>query len=184
MVSLRCKLMVKSELEKLGLRYGAVDLGEVEVTDEISSENLEALRHGLLISGLELMDNKLAVLIATIKEIIIESIHYSDDLPDINFSDYLSHELKADYNHLASLFSEATGTTIEHYLIVHKIEKVKELLIYQGLSLTEISYRLKYSSVAHLSTQFKKITGLTPTFYKKIKLKRLKKKEKLGKVKQ
>jgi len=176
--------MVKSELEKLGLRYGAVDLGEVEVLDEIDPEQMDALRLGLRISGLELMDNKLAVLIATIKEIIIESIHYADDLPDINFSDYLSQELKADYTHLASLFSEATGTTIEHYLIVHKIEKVKELLIYQGLSLTEISYRLKYSSVAHLSTQFKKITGLTPTFYKKIKLKRLKKKEKLGKVKQ
>lgn len=175
--------MVKSELEKLGLRYGAVDLGEVEVKEDISPEQMEALRIGLQISGLELMDNKLAVLIATIKEIIIESIHYADDLPDINFSDYLSRELKADYTYLASIFSEATGTTIEHYLIVHKIEKVKELLIYQGLSLTEISYRLKYSSVAHLSTQFKKITGLTPTFYKKIKLKRLKKKGKLGKMK-
>ncbi len=175
--------MVKSELEKLGLRYGTVDLGEVEVKEDISPEQMEALRIGLQISGLELMDNKLAVLIATIKEIIIESIHYADDLPDINFSDYLSRELKADYTYLASIFSEATGTTIEHYLIVHKIEKVKELLIYQGLSLTEISYRLKYSSVAHLSTQFKKITGLTPTFYKKIKLKRLKKKGKLGKMK-
>lgn len=178
MVSYRCKLMVKNELTKLNLQYGTVELGEVEILDQITPDQRRLLKDSLKISGLELMDDKLAVLIATIKSIIIDNIHNSEDYPDLNFSSFLSQKLQLDYAHLATVFSEATGTTIERYLINHKIEKVKELLIYKGLSLTEISYRLKYSSVAHLSAQFKNETGLTPSFYKKIKLKRIKKNKK------
>jgi AraC-like DNA-binding protein len=167
--------MVKAELNKLGLHYRSIDLGEVDVVEEIYPEQMETLRIGLKLSGLELMDDKLAVLIASIKKLILENIYYADEIPAVNISEYLSKALHTDYAHLSALFTEATGTTIERYTIIHKIEKVKELLIYDGLTLTDISYRLNYSSVAHLSAQFKKITGLTPTFYKKIKNKRIRK---------
>ena len=172
MVSNRCKMMVKSELEKLGLHYGAVELGEAEVKEQITDEQREQLKIALLKSGLELMDDKKAVLIEKIKNVIIEMVHYADELPRIKNSEYISQKLQHDYTYLANLFSETTGITIEHYIIAHKIERVKELLLYDELNLTEISYRLNYSSVAHLSNQFKKITGLSPSFYKKLKKKR------------
>lgn len=172
MVSIRCKLIVKAALERVGLLHGAVDLGEVEVLQEISSEQRERLRAILLSAGLELMDDKKAILIERIKAVIIEMVHYSDEWPTIKFSNYLSEKLHYDYTYLANLFSEVTGVTVEHYIIAHKIERAKELLIYDELSLTEISYKLNYSSVAHLSNQFKKVTGLTPTFFKNLKHKK------------
>ena len=172
MVSLRCKMLVKSELEKLGLHHILVELGEVEIIENISSEQHNVLKIELLKSGLELMDDKRAILIEKIKNVIIELVHYEEDLPKTNFSDFLAEKLHHDYTYMANLFSEVTGITIEHYIISHKIERVKELLIYGELNLTEISYKLKYSSVAHLSNQFKKVTGLTPTFFKHLKEKK------------
>lgn len=172
MVSIRCKMVVKAELEKLGLNHLVVDFGEVEITDSISADKREQLKNALLKSGLELMDDKKAILIEKIKSVIIEMVHYDDDKPKTNFSDYLTEKLSYDYTYLANLFSEVTGVTIEYFIIAHKIERVKELLIYDELNLTEISYKLNYSSVAHLSTQFKKVTGLTPSFYKQLKKKR------------
>lgn len=174
MVSLRCKMMVKEELKKLGLKYVFVDLGMVEVLEDITNEQRENLKVNLLKSGLELLDDKRAILIEKIKSVIIEMIHYSDELPNVNYSDYISEKLEYDYTYLANTFSEVKGITIQQYIIIHKIERVKELLLYDELNLTEISYKLHYSSVAHLSNQFKKITGLTPTFYKQLKNKRKK----------
>lgn len=172
MVSIRCKMVVKAELEKLGLDHGVVDLGEVEVKGHLSDEQRERLRKALLVSGLELMDDKKAILIEKIKSVIVEMVHYMDEAPRTKNSDYISEKLHHDYTYLANLFSEATGITVEQYIIAHKIERVKELLLYDELTLTEISYRLNYSSVAHLSAQFKKVTGLTPTFFKNLKKKR------------
>lgn len=172
MVSIRCKLIVKAALDALGLQYGIVDLGEVDVKDIVNDDVRNQLKIALAKSGLELMDDKKAVLIERIKNVIVEMVHYSDDFPTIKNSDYISEKLHHDYTYLANLFSEATGITIEHYIIAHKIERVKELLLYDELNLTEISYKLNYSSVAHLSNQFKKVTGLTPSYFKKIKDKR------------
>lgn len=172
MVSTRCKMLVKAELTKLGLHYVTLDLGEVDIKEHITPEQHAALKIALLGSGLELLDDKKAVLIEKIKGVIIEIVYYAEERPKINFSDHLSEKLGYDYTYLSNLFSETTGITIEHYLIAHKIERVKELLLYNELNLTEISYMLNYSSVAHLSNQFKKVTGLTPSFFKKLKLKR------------
>lgn len=172
MVSIRCKMIVKSELEKLGIQHGTVDLGEVDILAPITQEQRDTLQANFLQSGLELMDDKKAILIEKIKTVILEMIHYADELPHTKISVYLSEKLGYDYTYLANLFSEVTGITIEQFIIAHKIEKVKELLLYDELNLTQISYKLKYSSVAHLSTQFKNVTGLTPTFFKKLKLKR------------
>jgi AraC-like DNA-binding protein len=169
MVSLRCKLVVKEELDKLKLKYGAVDLGEVVLKKNIHADDRELLRKGLLKKGLELMDDKKSMLIEKTKNVIVEMIHYSEHNPKINYSDYLSEQLDYNYNHLSNLFSEVTGTTIINYIILHKIERVKELLLYDELSLTEISLLLEYSSVAHLSHQFKKVTGLTPTYFKELR---------------
>lgn len=173
MVSLRCKMLVKEELKKLGIGYATVELGTVQMLQVISKEKREALKQNLLKSGLELLDNKKSILIENIKDVIIEMIHYADELPDINYSDYISEKLQQDYTHLSNTFSEVQGITIQHYIIIHKIEKVKELLLYDELNLTEIAYKLQYSSVAHLSNQFKKITGLSPSFFKNLKQKRL-----------
>ncbi len=172
MVSLRCKLMVRDELKKLGIKYLVVDLGVVDLLEDISQEQRERLRQNLLKVGLELLDDKRSILIERIKNVIIEMIHYADELPQIKFSDYISQKLGYDYTYLSNIFSEVKGITLQQYIIMHRIEKVKELLLYNEYNLTEISYRLQYSSVSHLSNQFKKITGLTPTFYKKLKYKR------------
>lgn len=165
-------MVVKSELEKLGLNYGAVDLGEVEIKTDITAVQREQLKIALLKSGLELMDDKKAILIDKIKNVIVEMVHYEEEMPKTKNSDYITARLDYDYTYLANLFSEVTGVTIEQYIIIHKIERVKELLLYDELNLTEISYKMNYSSVAHLSNQFKKITGLTPTYFKKLKHKR------------
>jgi len=173
MVSLRCKLIVKSELEKMHLHFTVIELGEVEIMENLSAEQQKQLKTSLLNFGLELLEDKKSMLIEKIKTIIIEMIHYTDEPPVLNFSAYLSEKLNYDYNYLSNLFSEVKGTTIEHFIIAHKIERAKELLIYNELTLTEIAEKLHYSNVAHLSNQFKKVTGLTPTFFKKMKHKRL-----------
>lgn len=173
MVSIRCKMVVKAEIENMGLHPLIVELGEVEIKENISGVKQEVLKAALLKSGLELMDDKKAMLIEKIKNIIVEMIHYSDELPETKFSDYLCEKLNYDYTYLSNLFSEVKGTTIEHFIIAHKIERVKELLVYNELTLTEIAWKLRYSSVSHLSNQFKKVTGLTPSFFKKMKHKRL-----------
>ena len=172
MVSLRCKMMVKEELKKLGIRYMAVDLGVAEIFEDIDKKVFEELKANLLMSGLELLDDKRSILIEKIKNVIVDMVHYSDELPEVNYSDYIAEKLGYDYTYLANIFSEVKGTTIQQFIIMHKIEKAKELLVYDELNLTEIAYKLHYSSVAHLSNQFKKITGLTPSFYKKLKEKR------------
>jgi AraC-like DNA-binding protein len=145
----------------------------VEIKEKLSRKKEDELKAALHRFGLELMDDKKSMLIEKVKNIIVEMIHYTDEPPTLNFSNFLSEKLRYDYNYLSNLFSEIKGTTIEHYIISHKIERAKELLIYNELTLTEIAYKLHYSSVSHLSNQFKKITGLTPTFFKNMKHKRL-----------
>lgn len=172
MVSSRCKMVVKEALQALGLHIVAVSLGEVEILENITPEQRADVNAALVRSGLELMDDKKAMLIEKIKNIITEMVHYSDELPKLKFSSYLSEKLDYNYTYLANLFSETEGTTIEHYILLHKIERVKELIIYDELNLTEIAWKMNYSSVAHLSRQFKQITGLTPTFFKTLKVKR------------
>ncbi|MFH0841990.1 MAG: helix-turn-helix domain-containing protein [Bacteroidota bacterium] len=172
MVCIRCKMVVKSELEKLGLHYTTVDLGEVEIAEKISEKQRSDLGIALRKYGLELMDDNRSILIEKIKTIIIELVHYNDEQIKINLSDYLSEKLDYNYTYLANFFSEVKGTTIEQFYLAHKIEKVKELLVYDELNLTEIAWKLHYSSVAHLSNQFKKMTGLTPTHFKALKNKR------------
>jgi len=142
--------------------------------EDITDQQRLALKGSLAEAGLELMDDRKKILIEKIKAVVVEMVHYADEFPTTNFSDYISEKLHYDYTYLANLFSEVKGTTLEHFVIAHKIERVKELLIYDELNLTEIAYKLNYSSVAHLSNQFKKITGLTPSFFKKMKDKRRK----------
>lgn len=174
MVSLRCKMIVKSILQNMHLHLTTLELGEVELAEEeLSAQQYAELKKALLSYGFELLEDKKSMLIEKIKNIIIEMIHYSDEPPLLNFSSYLSEKLNYDYNYLSNLFSEVKGSTIENYIISHKIERAKELLIYNELTLTEIAEKLHYSSVAHLSNQFKKVTGLTPSFFKKMKHKRL-----------
>lgn len=172
MVSNRCKLAVREELKKLGLHFIVVDLGVVEIMENISIEKRQMLKEGLLVSGLELMDDKKAILIEKIKNIIIEMVHYSEEVIKINFSDFLAEKLNHNYTYLANLFSEVQGITIEHFIISHKIERIKELIIYGELNITEIAWKMGYSSVAHLSSQFKKATGLSPSHFKQLKDKR------------
>lgn len=172
MVSLRCKMAVRDEVKKLGLHLMSVDLGELIVSEELNSEQREQLSTALKRYGLELLDDKKAIIIQSIKNVVVETVHYNDELPKVNFSDFLSEKLGYDYTYLSNLFSVTEGTTIEHYIIMHRIERVKELIIYDELNLSEIAWKLNYSSVAHLSHQFKKVTGLTPTFYKKMSLRR------------
>jgi AraC-like DNA-binding protein len=169
MVSNRCKMAVKEVLKGMGLHFVVVDLGEVDIMEDLSPEELEQLKSALLSSGLELMDNKRAVLIEKIINVIMEMIHYSDEAPKMNYSDYISEKLNHDYTYLSNIFSEVKGITIQQFIIIHKIERAKELLFYGELNLTEISFRLHYSSVAHLSNQFKKITGLSPSAFKLLK---------------
>jgi AraC-like DNA-binding protein len=172
MVCTRCKMVVKSELEKLGVHYKTVDLGEVEITGTISEDQLSSLGDALKLTGLELMDDNKKILVEKIKTIIIELIHYSDEQIKINLSDYLSEKLNHNYTYLSNLFTAIKGTTIEQFYLANKIERVKELLVYDELNLTEIAWKLHYSSVSHLSNQFKKMTGLTPSHFKNLKIKR------------
>jgi len=172
MVSVRCKIVVKEELYKLGIQFAIVDIGEVNLMEDITPEQKEEFRNALLKSGLELMEDKKSVLIEKIKNIIIDMVHYKEDLIKIKFSDYLSEKLNHDYTYLSNLFSEVQGITIEQFIIAHKIERIKEMIIYDELNISEIAWKLNYSSVAHLSNQFKKVTGLSPSHFKQLKEKR------------
>ncbi|WP_430933119.1 helix-turn-helix domain-containing protein [Saccharicrinis sp. 156] len=165
-------MVVKSELEKLGLQYVDVKIGEANIIGELSREQIKQLDKALRKSGLLVMDDKKSILVEKIKNTIIELVHYTDDQIKVNLSDYLSKRLNHNYTYLANLFSEVKGITIEKFYLTHKIEKVKELIVYNELNLTEIAYKMHYSSVAHLSNQFKKITGLTPSRFKIMKNKR------------
>jgi AraC-like DNA-binding protein len=172
MVCLRCKMLVKSELDKLGLHYKTVELGEVEIMEEITEDQRNLLGNALKSAGLELMDDKRSILVEKIKTTIISLVNNSDEEIKINLSDHLSEKINHNYTYLAHLFSEVKGITIEQFYLNYKLEKVKELLVYDELSLTEIAYKLHYSSVAHLSNQFRKMTGLTPTHFKNLRQKR------------
>ena len=184
MVSNRCKIAVKEELTKLGLHFILVDLGEVEIMEDISAEQREKLRFALMQSGLELVDDRRAILIEKIKNSIIAMIYQNDEKMTITFSNFLSCKLNHNYTYMANLFSEVQGTTIEQFIILHKVEHIKELIIYGELNITEIADKMNYSSVAHLSTQFKKITGLTPSHFKKLKDRRRTPIEDIGNTKQ
>jgi AraC-like DNA-binding protein len=172
MVSARCKMTVKEELKKLKLHFMVVDLGEVEIMENITAEQRELLKIALLESGLELMDDKKSMLIEKIKNVIIDMVHHTEEAIKVNFSTHLSDKLNHDYTYLSNLFSEVQGTTIEQFIISHKIERIKELIIYGELNITEIAWKMNYSSVAHLSNQFKKATGLSPSHFKQLKDKR------------
>jgi AraC-like DNA-binding protein len=165
MVSLRCKIKVKEELAKLGLNSSRIDLGFVQLMKKITVSQRKCLKINLLGAGLEVMEDKRSILIEKVKNVIIELVHYSDDLPTTNYSDYISGKVGYDYTYLSNLFSHSNGIDIQHFIIKHKIERVKELLQYKELNLTQISYKLHYSSVSHLSNQFKKVTGLSPSNY-------------------
>ena len=180
MVSNRCKMAVKEELKKLGLHFIVVELGEVEIMEKISAEQRVLLQEGLVNSGLELMDDRRSVLIERIKNVIVDMVHHSDEEIRVNFSHYLSEKLNHDYTYLANLFSEVQGTTIEQFIIAHKIERIKELIIYGELNITEIAWKMNYSSVAHLRKKKKKMTGLTPSHFKKLKDKRRSPIEEIG----
>ena len=169
MVCSRCKMVVKDELMKFGLHPNNITLGEVEIMEELNSSKKSELNKILQTFGFELIDDKKSQLIEKIKTIIVELVHYTEDQLKIKLSEHLSKKLHHDYNYLSNLFSEVEGTTIEKYLIAQKIEKVKELLKYDERSLSEIADLLGYSSVAYLSNQFKKLTGLTPTYYKSLR---------------
>jgi AraC-like DNA-binding protein len=169
MVSNRCKMAVKEELKKLGLHFVVVELGEVDVMEVLTAAQRNALQIGLQSSGLELMDDKRAVMIEKVIHVITEMIHHSEEMPKVNYSDFISAQVGYDYTYLSNVFSEVKGITIQQFIILHKIERVKELLLYEEMNLTEISYRMHYSSVAHLSNQFKKVTGLTPSQFKQLK---------------
>lgn len=180
MVSNRCKMAVKEELKKLGLHFIVVDLGEVEIMENITVNQREQLKKALLDSGLELMDDKKSMLIEKIKNVIIQMVHHSTENIKVNFSDYLSEKMNHDYTYLSNLFSEVQGTTIEQFIISHKTERIKELIIYGELNITEIAWKMNYSSVAHLSSQFKKVTGLSPSHFKQLKDKRRNPIEEIG----
>jgi AraC-like DNA-binding protein len=169
MLSTRCKIVVKDILKGLDLHFVIVDLGEVEIMENLDSEQLDELKAALLQSGLELMDNKKAILIERIKNTIVEMVHHSNEGLKVNFSSFLSEKLHHDYTYMANLFSEVQGSTIEQFMIAHKVERIKELIIYGELNITEIAWKMNYSSVAHLSNQFKKMTGLSPSQFKQLK---------------
>jgi len=164
-------MVVKAELEKVGLPYSNVKIGEADIVGDIQPEQLEQLKTGFEKAGLALMDDKRSILVEKIKSAIIELVHYSEDQIKVNLSDFLSEKLNYNYTYLANLFSEVKGITIEKFYLIHKIERVKELIVYDELNLSEIAFRMNYSSVAHLSNQFKKYTGLAPMQFKKLKSK-------------
>lgn len=169
MVSLRCKMLVTEEIKRIGLHVVNVDLGWVEILEDISLQDYNNLNLNLQKSGLELLDDNQSILIERIKNVIIQLVHYSDEIPKLNYSDYISEKLNLDYTYLSNMFSEVQQTTIQNFIITHKIERAKELLIYDELSLSEIANKLNYSSSGHLSNQFKKVTGISPSYFKLLK---------------
>ncbi len=168
MVSARCKMVVQTEIEKLGIQCATVDLGIIETLTDLSEEQLEVLRGNLSRVGLELLEDKKRVLVVQMKDAIIDLIYNSDEIPNINYSEYLSEKLGHDYTYLSGIFSEAKGITVQQFIILKKTERLKELLANSEMSLADIAYKLNYSSVAHLSNQFKKNTGLSPSNYREM----------------
>ncbi len=168
MVSIPCKIVVRLELEKLGVKFSAVEMGYVDLIEDLDAQTHLKLKEVLNECGLDLIEDKKSILIERIKKVIIDSVNDSEDPLKTNFSVYLSEKLGYDYRYLATVFASAMGITIENYMIIHKIEMVKKMLIHDELSLSEISFKLNYSSIAHLSNQFKKHTGLTPSFFKNL----------------
>lgn len=173
MVSQRCKLLVKEELKKLGIDFMVVDLGVIETFENISTTQLEILRETLKSAGLELLDDKRVILIESIKKELLEFIQYESEDPKLKYSDFISEKFGYEYTYLAKLFSEVEKMTIQQFMIVNKIERVKDLILFDKLlSFNEIAYQMRYSSPAHLSNQFKRITGQTPSYYKEIAFKK------------
>jgi AraC-like DNA-binding protein len=183
MVSERCKMAVNDVFKKQGLHLTKIELGVVEILEPVSEDVTLKLKKTLQTHGFVLIEDKRAVLIERIKNIIIEMVHHSDNSIKMNFSDYLSQNLHHNYTYLANMFSETQGISIEQFIISHKIERVKELILYDELNITEIAFKMNYSSVAHLSGQFKKYTGLTPSYFRKLKLRRLEPIEEIGSLK-
>lgn len=182
MVSNSCKTVVREELEKLDLHVIVAELGEVEIMEDLSDEQRNQLKAALLGLGFELLDSGKSVLVEKIKNAIIEVVHRDEEMTKTNFSDFLSSKLNYDYTYMANLFKKMTGTTIEQFMISHKVERIKELIMYGELTITEIAWKMKYSNVAHLSNQFKKMTGLSPSHFKQLKEKRRKPIEEVGKA--
>ena len=174
MVCSRCKMVVESELKKLGLHPITVNLGEVEIKEDSVKHIKIILQKNLQKFGFDLIDDKKSKVIEKVKNLIIDIVHHKNNYINVNLSDYLTQNILQDYGSISSLFSEIEGITIEKYFINQKIEKIKELIMYNELSLSEIANQLNYSSVAHLSNQFKKATGFSPTFYKSLKHKKRK----------
>jgi len=174
MVSLRCKMVVKDELALAGIAYHSIQLGSVNTCEPLTQAQHDKLKISLMHYGLELLDDKEAILVERIKNVVVEMIHYAEELPKENYSCHISTALKYDYTYLSNLFSRVTGITIQQYIIQHRVERVKEMILYDELNMTEISYKLQYSSLAHLSNQFKKITGLTPSIFKHLIDKKIK----------
>ena len=172
MVSNRCKMVVRTALKGLGVHFVMLELGEVEIMERLTGQQSDSLRDTLEDAGLELIDDKRSILIEKIKNAIIDMVHHSEEMVKVNISTYLSEKLNHDYTYLANIFSQVQGVSIEQFIILHKVEKIKELLMYGELNISEISYKMNYSSTAHLSTQFKKVTGLTPTHFRQLKEKR------------
>ncbi len=172
MVSNTCKFVVKDALNKLNLHFIIINLGEVEIMENISKSQREQLKVSLQRMGLELMNDKKTILIEKVKDTIVEMIHYTDNMIKVNFSDYLSEKLNYDYTYLSNLFSEVQGINIQNFVLLLKVERVKELITYDELTISEIAYKMNYSSVAHLSNQFKKVTGFSPTYYKHLRERR------------
>ena len=169
MVCNRCIMVIQNELSKLSFNVINIKLGEVTLEKEPTAEERKNLNKVLVSFGFQIIDDKKGSTIEKIKNIIIEMVHYQDSNVKTNLSEVLSSKLHHDYNYLSNLFSEVEGTTIEKYFISQKVERVKELLVYDELSLSEIAFQLNYSSVAYLSNQFKKVTGLTPSHFKQIR---------------
>lgn len=180
MVSNRCKTVVREALRQMDLHFILDNLGEVEVMEDVSAEQRTELSLRLAASGLELMSDKKGILVEKIKNAIVEMVHHSHEGLKVNFSDYLAQKLTLDYTYLSNLFSEVQGTTIEQFIIAHKIERIKELIIYGELNISEIAWKMNYSSVAHLSNQFKKITGLSPSHFRQLKQKKRRPIEEIG----
>ena len=174
MVCNRCIMVVRDELKNLGYMPVRLALGEVEFNGDLSDHDKYRINEKLQTFGFELIDDRKSRLIGRINSLIIELVHHQNSQLKINLSDYLSSKLHHDYSYLSNLFSEVEGITIEKYYITHKIERVKELLIYDELTLSQIAIELNYSSVAHLSNQFKKVTGLTPSYFKNLKIEKRK----------
>ena len=169
MVCSRCKMVVKAELEQFGVHPLAVELGEVEIEETLGKPQLSQLNQRFLLLGFELLDDKKSRMIEKVKNLIVDLVHGKDNAIKTNLSDYIAFEIGYDYSYISSLFSQHESTTIEQYYVLQKVERVKELLVYDELNLNEIADRLNYSSASHLSKQFKKITGLTPSYFKALK---------------